>query len=161
MKFLFKSLTTAAIALIAVAPLSESRASTIQLDGFGYYKLSTKVKYRGDPPSQGGRYSSLGSDYYHNTTYQMDFITNSSKGKSGSLSYEFWGLPYYGSTKGIVLMTRGLKQMNGKSSIPNLEKSGAGIYLDRRRFPEMNIWEYTNKGWQFRDALSFTRKDWL
>lgn len=159
MKSILSKFSTALIALAAVA--SSTKAANITLDGYGFYSLGTKVTYKGNPPKQGGRYKTLGSDYYHNISYQMDFITNRSNSGSGSLSWEFWAMPYYDSKSGIILITRGVSPMSPTSSIKNANKSGAGIFLDARRFPEMNIWEYTSKGWKFRDFLTFPGKIWL
>lgn len=159
-----KKLTSAVAALCAVAlSIPEASAAKVTLDGFGYYALKKKVTYYGNKsvPNQSGRYSSLGSDYYHKLSYQMDFITNRSNKQSGSLSWEFWAMPYLGSTSGIIIMTRQLKPFKARKSFKNLEKEGLGIYIDRKRFPEMNLWEFTREGWKFRDALSFTRKTWL
>ncbi len=159
MKFILSRFTTALIALAAVA--SSAQAANITLDGYGFYSLSRKVTYKGNPPHQGGRYKNLGSDYYHNITYQMDFITNRSNSGSGSLSWEFWAKTHYDAKSGIILITRGVSPMSSTSSIKNANKSGAGIYLDAKRYPEMNIWEYTNSGWEIRDLLTFTRKIFL
>lgn len=159
MKSIISKLATAFIAVAALSP--SIKAANVTLDGYGFYSLGTKVTYKGTPPKQGGRYNNLGSDYYHNITYQMDFITNRSNGGSGSLSWEFWAMPYLGSESGIILITRGVGPMPGTSSIKSPNKSGAGIFLDARRFPEMNIWEYTNKGWKNRDYLTFPNKVWL
>ena len=162
MKSIVTKITTAALALLAMAHVApEAKAANITLDGYGYYALGTKVTYYGSAPKQTGRYKSLGSDYYHKITYEMDFITNRSGSSSGSLSYEFWAMPYYDSKSGIILMTRGLQPMAGGLSVKSLSKSGLGVFLDARRFPEMNIWEYTSKGWKFRDFLTFPRKIWL
>lgn len=162
MKSIISKLTTAAVALFAVSTaIPKAEAAKITLDGYGYYALGTKVTYYGSAPAQSGRYKSLGSDYYHKITYEMDFITNRSASGSGSLSYEFWAMPYYGSTTGIILMTRGVQPMYGGQSVKSLTKSGLGVFLDARRFPEQNIWEFTNNGWKFRDSLTFTRKIWL
>ncbi|MES2660237.1 MAG: hypothetical protein V4689_16560 [Verrucomicrobiota bacterium] len=164
MKSIISKLTMAAAALFAAATFApEAQAAKITLDGYGYYALGTKVTYynKSSAPAQSGAYKSLGADYYHKITYEMDFITNRSGYGSGSLSYEFWAMPYYGSTTGIILMTRGLKPMAGGQSVKSLTKSGLGVFLDARRFPEQNIWEYTGSGWKFRDSLTFTRKIWL
>ncbi len=159
MKSLVQKLTTAAAAALALAlSMPEANAAKITLDGYGYYALKTKVTYYGSAPKQSGRYSTLGSDYYHKLAYRMDFLTNRSNSSSGSLSYEFWAMPYYGATTGIVLLTRSVQPMRAQQSIKNASKEGLGVFLDARKFPEMNIWEYTRKGWKFRDALSFTRK---
>ena len=163
MRSLVQKSTAAAILLAAAATtVSESQAAKIRLDGYGSYANRKKVNfYNNGGPKQSGRYSKLGSDYYHKISYQMDFVTNHSGGKSGSLSYEFWAMPYYQASKGIVVMTRGLQSMSGYQSVDDLKRTGLAVELDRRRFPEINIWEYTRKGWRFRDALSFVYKDWL
>jgi hypothetical protein len=164
MKSIISKLTTAAVALFAVATVApEAKAAKVTLDGYGYYALGTKVTYynKGSVPAQSGRYAGLGRDYYHKITYEMDFITNRSSSGSGSLSYEFWAMPYYEATSGIILMTRGLKPMSGGQSVKSLTKSGLGIYIDARRFPEQNLWEFTSNGWKFRDALTFPQKIWL
>ena len=163
MRSLFQKFTTAAIVLTATAfTVSESQAAKIRLDGYGTYRSRSKVNFYANPaPKQSGRYSSLGADYYHKVSYQMDFVTNRSGKQSGSLSYEFWAMPYYQASKGIVVMTRGLQRMDGNQSVKDLTRTGLAVDLDVRRFPEINIWEYTRKGWKFRDALSFTFKDWL
>lgn len=163
MRSLFQKFTTAAIILTAaVTTLSESQAAKIRLDGYGSYANRSKVNYYNKGgPKQAGRYSKLGSDYYHKISYKMDFVTNRSNKKSGSLSYEFWAMKYYQATTGIVVMTRNVDPMKGQKSIKNLKRTGLAVYIDRKRFPEMNIWEYTKKGWKFRDALSFAYKDWL
>ena len=159
MKSILSKLAPAVIALAAVT--SSTQAADITLDGYGFYSLGRKVTFKGNPPKQGGRYKNLGSDYYHNITYQMDFITNRSNSGSGSLSWEFWAMRYLDSKSGIILMTRGISPMSATSSIKNANKSGAGIYLDAKRFPEMNIWEYTNSGWEIKDYLKFTKQTYL
>ncbi|MEO5917442.1 MAG: hypothetical protein ABIS50_24655 [Luteolibacter sp.] len=162
MKSIISKLTTAAVALFAVAAVTpETKAANVTLDGYGYYSLGTKVTFYGTAPAQSGRYNNLGADYYHKINYSMDFITNRSSSGSGSLSWEFWAMPYYDSKSGIILMTRSLQPMPGGTSVKEVSKSGLGIYLDRRRFPEQNLWEYTSSGWKFRDYLTFPRKIWL
>lgn len=163
MKSLVQKITAAAIVLTAAATtLTESQAAAIRLDGYGYYANRGKINfYNGGGPKQSGRYSKLGSDYYHKVSYEMDFVTNHSGKQSGSLSYEFWAMKYYQATTGIVLMTRGLQPMKGYQSVESLQRTGLAVSIDRKRFPEINIWEYTRKGWTFRDALSFAYRDWL
>ncbi len=162
MKSLISKLVTPAIALfIAAAMIQKSHATKVTLDGYGSYLMGSKVTYYRSAPKQSGRYNSLGKDYYHSISYTMDFITNRSNSKSGSLSYEFWAMPFYGADSGIILMTRNLKPMAGGLSVKYLTKTGLGVFLDTQRFPEMNLWEFTSKGWKFRDALSFPRKIWL
>ena len=161
MKSLLTSLTVAVAASFAfVAP--QANAAKITLDGSGYYELGTRFKFYSGGVKQSGRYQRLGSDYYHKAVIGMDWITNRSRSRSGYLSFELWAMPYYGAKRGVVLMTRGLDPLRGGSYYFERAREGYAIFLDRRRFPEINIWELTNRrGWQFRDALSFRRKDVL
>ena len=162
MKSIIHKITAVATVLIAVASsVPESQAASVRLKGSGYYKLGSSYVYSDWGKTQSGRYDNLGSDYYHRTEYGMDYISNSSSYRSGSLSYEFWALPYYGSSSGIVLMTRGLNSLSGGSRYVDLYRSGSGISLNRYRYPEQNIWEYTSSGWRFRDSLAFSRKTLL
>lgn len=159
MKSTISKIATALIAFAAIFPTAQ--AAKVTLDGYGFYSLGTKVTFKGSPPKQGGRYNNLGSDYYHNITYEMDFITNRSNKGSGSLSWEVWAKNYYNSDSGIILITRGIGPMSPTSSIKSANKSGAGIFLDARRFPEMNLLEFTNDGWKNKDFLTFPNKVWL
>lgn len=162
MKSFIQKLTTSAVAAFTLAAaVPTARAANVTLDGYGYYTLNTRVTYYGSAPNQSGRYNTLGSDYYHGLSYKMDFITNHSNHASGSLSYEFWAMRYYNSTSGIIIMTRGLNAFPAHFSSKSVFVKGQGIYLDRRRFPEINLWEYTRYGWKFRDALTFSRKVYL
>lgn len=162
MKSFIRNLTTAAIALFAVsASIPESQAADVRLDGFGFYSVRNKVNFYAGGAQQSGRYRNLGSDYYHKATIEMDFVTNYSNGRSGNLSFEFWAMPFYGATSGIILMTRGLDPLPGGRSVKGLSREGLAISLGARRFPELNIWEHTRNGWKFRDSLTFTRKAYL
>jgi hypothetical protein len=91
----------------------------------------------------------------------MDFITNHSSNSSGSLSYEFWGIPYYGASQGVILMTSGLAPLRGGYSYEQLYVSGYALALDEWRYPDINLWELTRKGWRFKDSLTFTKKTFL
>ena len=163
MKSIIHKLIAAAVAVSAtgfVAP--EARAADLRLEGYGYYEVANYVRFYAKPPKQGGRFNKFrGGDYYHKAEIGMDFLTNYSNSRSGDLSFEFWAMPYFGATKGIILMTEGLSPIRANRSFRNLTGEGYAIDLDRRRFPELNLWEYTRKGWKFRDALSFDYKAWL
>ena len=161
MKSLLTSFVAVVAALIVFQP-SEARATKVTLDGSGYYELGRKFKFYGGGVKQSGRYRRLGADYYHKAVIGMDWITNRSRSRSGYLSFEFWAMPYYGADKGVVLMTRGLDPLRGGSYYFEKARDGWAIFLDRRRFPEINLWELTGRrGWKFRDALSFRRKNIL
>jgi hypothetical protein len=162
MKSLTRNITAAAAALITLfASTPESHATKVTLDGSGYYELGTTIKFYGGGVKQTGRYRNLGADYYHKATISMQWITNRTTKQSGSLSFEFWGMPYYGATKGIVLMTRSADPLRGGSYYFEKKWKGYAIFLDDYRFPELNLWEYTSKGWQWRDALSFRQNSLL
>lgn len=162
MKAIPRNIMAAAAALITlIAATPQSQATKVTLDGSGYYELGTTVKYYGGGVNQTGRYANLGADYYHKATISMQWITNRTSKKSGSLSFEFWGMPYYGATKGIVLMTRSADPLKGGSYYFEKAWKGYAIFLDEYRFPELNLWEYTRRGWKFRDALSFRRDNLL
>lgn len=134
---------------------SQSEAARITLDGTGHYRFTSDVRYYVGV-DQSGRYDYLGADYYRKTVVGMRWVTNRSPRKSGPLSIEFWGMPYYGADTGIVLMTKDAGRLNGQDAYHGRKWQGWGLYLDEYRYPEINIWEYRRKkGWIFRDALSF------
>ena len=163
MKTMIQHLTAAAVALCTFAAVvPETQAANIRLDGYGYYYRFGGDRFYGNGgKKQSGRVKYLQSDYYRRTEIGIDFLTNRSNGKSGSLSFEFWAMPYYGADKGIVLMTIGSSPLSGTSSKKDFHVDGYAVSLDAYKYPELNIWEYTRNGWKFRDALSFTRKSLL
>lgn len=160
MKSKIQQLTAAAVTLCTFAASApKAEAADITLDGYGYYSRSNYERFYGNGgKTQSGRVRYLQSDYYRKTEIGIDFLTNRSNSKSGSLSFEFWALPYYGATRGIVLMSLGTSPLNGGTSKRNFHGDGFAVSLDASKYPELNIWEYTRNGWKFRDALSFTRK---
>lgn len=163
MKSMIPKLTAAlALACTFTTSIPDAKASDITLDGYGYYKTSLSERYYGhDGKKQTGRKLYLGSGYYRSTSIGMDYLTNRSGNKSGSLSFEFWAMPYYGATSGIVLMTIGTSPLSAGQSKKHFNVKGNSVLLESKRYPELNIWEYTKKGWLFRDALDFTRKSYL
>lgn len=162
MKSIPHKLAAAAVSLFVIATsIPEAQSAAIRLEGSGYYRLSKFEVFSENGKAQSGRYRNLGRDYYHNIEYGVDYISNNSGYRSGSLSYEFWALPFYGATSGIVLMTRGLSPLSADRSYVDLYRYGYGISLDEYRYPEQNIWEYTSRGWRFRDSLAFSRKTLL
>ncbi len=163
MKSILTKLIAAAVVFSASGfVLPEAKAANLRLEGYGYYEVSNYVKYYAKPPKQGGRFNKFrGGDYYHKAEIGMDYLVNHSNSRSGDLSFEFWAMPFYGATKGIILMTQGLSPIRANRAYNNLTGKGYAIDLDRRRYPELNIWEFTRQGWKFRDALSFNYKAWL
>jgi hypothetical protein len=162
MKSISQSLAAlAAVALILIGSAPETQAAKVTLDGSGFYNLRPQVKYFNRGVRQTGRYRNLGGDYYHRGTIGMDWITNNSKFRSGSLSFELWAMPYYGATSGIILMTKRINPLYGTYYYISKKAYGYAISLDAYRFPELNLWEFTRTGWQWRDALTFKRKGYL
>lgn len=162
-KYIQKLTVTAAIVVASVGSVAESKAAAVKLDGSGYYILRPATYYYANGAPQTGRYAntSLGAGYYHSVTIGVDFLTNHSPVRSGSLSWEFWAMPYYQATSGIILRTNGVRSLLANESVPNWSKSGMAVLLNARRFPEQDLWELTTNGWKFRDVLRFTVKDLL
>jgi hypothetical protein len=159
MKSIIKRLTTATAALFAVATiLPEAQATKVTLEGYGSYKLAGSDGYFDNPPVQGGRYNSLGRDYYHRAVIKMDYITNKSRTRSGDMSFELWGMAYYDATTGLVLMTRGINPVRGKRNIRAIREEGYAVSINEFRFPELDLYEYTSSGWIARDHLTFSKK---
>lgn len=157
-----KFTTAAAILFTAASTLPEAQATNVTIDGGGFYSVRNIEGYHGNGVTQSGRYTNLGSGYYHNTNYGMDFLTNHSSYTSGSMSFEFWAMPYYKATTGIILMTRYVDPLTAYTSNPNISRFGSGVALNANRFPEIDLWELTSSvGWKFRSAFRFTVKDWL
>lgn len=161
MKSIQTKLLTIAATLAFVASAGTAPAARVTIDGAGFYELSTTIKYYGGGVKQSGRYGNLGADYYRSSTVGADWIVNRSPVASGNLSFEFWGMPYYGANQGIVLMSRGLRPYGPGGSSSRVRCKGYSIYLDELRFPEINLWEFTRLGWRWRDALTFKRRIWL
>jgi hypothetical protein len=155
------SIAVAAALFTVVGSIQQSQAADVRLDGSGYYWLGKKEVFSSNGKEQSGRYKNLGRDYYHKVEYGMDFITNYSYSSTGSLSYEFWAMPFYGATSGIVLMTRGVGALSSGEAYDDVWKKGYAVSLARKRFPEQSLWERTRSGWKFRDALTFSRKAYL
>lgn len=159
--FKSKLIPTAVAAVALIGGSLETKAARVTLDGSGFYNMRTQINYLGRGAGQSGRYRNLGADYYHVTTIGTRWITNRSRVSSGSMSFEFWGMPYYGANTGVVMMTRALKPMRGYQSFANLRAKGQAVFLNEYRYPELNLWEYTRAGWRWRDALTFRRPNLL
>ena len=162
MKSLIKRFVTTALALSATAlTIPESRAADVRLEGYGDYLLNENEDFFPRAPKQSGRYRNLDRDYYHKVNIRMEYISNLSRARSGSLSFELWAMPYYGATSGIVLMTRGIDPLRGDRSYEDVSRTGYAISLGADRFPELSLWEYTRRGWVNRDHLTFEDRDYL
>ncbi len=157
--------TSLGIATIAIASLFSltptARAAYVTLDGYGTYRLSNFERYSPRGAYQGGRYRNLGADYYRKSRIGIDAISNRSRFRSGSLSFELWALPFFGANSGTVLMTSNANRLNPRRSLTRVFRYGNAVSLDRWAFPELNLWEFTRRGWRFKDAVSFGRRDLL
>lgn len=162
-KFVQQFTATAAVIIATSGLIPQANATAVKLDGSGYYVLKPLTVYYANGAPQTGRYQnrSLGAGYYHNVVIGIDFLTNHSTVASGSLSYEFWAMPYYQATSGIILQTNGVRSLLPGESVPNFSKVRLAVLLNARRFPEQDLWELTTSGWRFRDVLRFTSKNLL
>lgn len=160
--FITKSVLPALCALSAIAAAPSAKATNVTVDGSARVTFGGAVNYYEQGIKQGGRYKNLGADNYRKATFNVDYVTNRSKKTSGALSIELWAMPYKGATSGLILMTKGLEPMEGKQVYRKVLGYGYAIYLNRKRVPEFNLWEYTGKGkgkgWKFRDALTMPTK---
>lgn len=156
MKSVLSRILTATSALILLSG-NHSDAAKVTLDGTGHYRFTSDPRYYVGV-DQSGRYDYLGADYYRKTVIGMRWITNRSLRKSGPLSIEFWGMPYYGADTGVVLMTKDAGRLRGRDAYRGRKWQGWSLFLDEYRYPEINLWEFRRKnGWKFRDALSFRK----
>lgn len=162
MKFIIPRITTAAVALLAATLLApEAKSADLELKGYGYYDLGASESYFPGGTGQGGRYRNLGDGYYRSAEIEVDAVRNYSYNRSGRMSFELWAMPYYGATSGSVLMTNNLKRLNSRSVHRGVFSFGSAVSLDEPGYAELNLWEYVQKRWRFRDAISFTEEDWF
>lgn len=147
------------LAATLVCAASTAEASKIRFRGPANYELGTRITYR-DGAYQSGRYDSLGSGYYHSGNIGMRWIDNRSFVRSGPLSFEFWALPYVGASSGPILATSSAPRILGGSSLYDLQKHSPTLYIERRRFPDINIWEWrAASGWSFKDSFTFSYRE--
>jgi hypothetical protein len=158
MKTIVSRIAIAAITVAASTSYS-SAIPLVSLDGSGAYSLGNSDFRDSGRGLQSGRYRNLGRTYYHTASYDMDEINNNTNFRSGSLSFEFWGLSYYKALRGPVLMTYGLDPLGGDSYYQNAFAEGFAVSLNRYRYPQLNLVEYTRRGWKWRDALNFSNRD--
>jgi hypothetical protein len=153
--------TVAAAVMICTAMFQSftANAADVALEGYGYYELGSRANYYRYGTTQSGRYSNFGAGYYRNGEIGVDEVANNSSSRSGSLSFELWALSYYGATRGTVLMTRVFDPLWGGYSYTDVASFGQARSLNRYRYPELNLYEYTRYGWKWRDALSFSFRD--
>ena len=157
MKSLANKIIAAAIALVAlVGTAPEAKATVLALDGYGGYTLGGSKSYYSGGAYQSGRYSNLGAGYYRSGNIRMSQITSYSSNRSGSLSFELWAMPYYGASSGSVLQTTGLNPLYGYNYYYNVSKYGSAKFLNKYRYPELNLFEYTSYGWSWRDDFTFS-----
>jgi len=155
MKTIASTVAAAVMGCAGIFQSSTARAADVTLEGFGYYELGSRASYYRYGTAQRGRYSNLGAGYYSTSEIGMEEVANHSISRSGSLSFELWALSYYGATSGTVLMTQQLGPVWGGYSYLDVSSFGRALSLNRYRYPELNLYEYTRYGWRWRDALPF------
>ncbi|MES2997309.1 MAG: hypothetical protein V4733_10925 [Verrucomicrobiota bacterium] len=160
MKFLTPSIIVATFTLASLA--IPAVASDIQLRGPANYILSNDIGYDPDGKRQDGRYSNLGDGYYSEGEVRTRWVINHSGHRTGWLACEFWALKFVDATSGPILLTGGVEPLEG-GEVREFGADGWVRFLNRRRFPDINVWERTTKTkrWLFRDAITFNRKDLL
>jgi hypothetical protein len=158
MKTIAKNLFAAAIAFITLsAAAPQAQATDVVLQGYSSYNLGAVKTYRAGGAAQSGRYTNLGRGYYRSSHIYVDRVTNrSTTTRSGSLSMELWAMPFYGASYGATLVTSGLGQLNRNSYFYNVNRYGSALFLNSYRIPEMNLFEYTNRGWGHRSTIRFS-----
>jgi len=162
MKSIIPRLTTAIFALFtAVITIPEAHATKLRLSGSGYYNLDSRESYFKAGRPQSGRYDNLGEGYYRNAEIGMDRVVNRSTYRSGSMSFELWAMKYYGADSGLVLMTYGLDPLKAGFQYSNVSAFGKAVSLNKLKYPEFELYEYTNQGWVRRDLLKFSSKTLL
>ncbi len=137
--------------------LSGADAADVTLRGYGSVNESRYESYSYYGAAQSGRYRNLGEGYYRRSSIRVDGISNYSFGRSGTLSFELWAMPYFGASSGNVLMTTNAGSVYGRATKWGVNRTGNKVSLDEIAFPELNLWEYTRFGWDFRDNISFSR----
>ena len=162
MKTLANSIIAASSLLLSISGTShQAAAADLTLDGTGYYELGNSEFYLRRGAGQSGRYSNLGKNYYQDAEIGISRITNHSFTRSGSMSFELWAKPFYSATSGIIMMTRGFNPLSGDFNYPNVASYGVALSLRQWRFPELNLFERGRRSWEWRDALTFSRNDYL
>ncbi len=162
MKTIATTIIAASSVLLSIAGSThQAAAADLTLDGTGYYELGNSEFYLRRGASQSGRFANFGRNYYQNAELGISRITNNSVSRSGSMSFELWAKPFYSSTSGIIMMTRGFNPLSGGFNFPNVQTFGTAISLRQQRFPELNLYERGRRSWEWRDALSFSRSDFL
>lgn len=162
MKTSIAQFTIAAAVVFAFASTApEAKCADVAFQGFGSYDVRSSERFFSRPPRQGGRFRSLGADFYRRAEIEVDAVRNFSRGRSGNMSFELWAMPFFGASRGSVLMTNGLRPLNGRRSFRGVFATGFAVSLNQPGFAELSLWEFNRRRWRFRDALSFTNRDWF
>ncbi len=162
MKLITNTLIAASSMLLSISGTTpQATAANLTLDGNGYYELGNSEFYLRRGAGQSGRYSNLGKSYYQDSEMGISRITNNSFTRSGSMSFELWAKPFYSSTSGIIMMTRGFSPLSGAFNYPSVASYGVALSLRQWRFPELNLYERGRRNWEWRDALTFSKSDYL
>ncbi len=162
MKTIATSLIAFSSVLLSISGTTpQAAAADLTLDGSGYYDLGDTEFYLRSGARQSGRYSNLGRNYYQDAEIGVSYITNNSYTRSGSMSFELWAKPFYSATSGIIMMTRGINPLYSDSYYPDVYSYGTALSLYQWRYPELNLYEKGRRSWEWRDALTFSRPNYL
>lgn len=152
-----------ALALIASSFAFERavEATPIRLTGGGSYTRSGyHAYYRSVRMS--GRYSQRGAGrYWTGGRYRSGRMSNVSRRiRSGSLSFEFWGMTYYRGNTGYILRTRGYRPLQPGYGYPRPSSGGPMRRFNRYLWPMIGAAEYA-RPWRVRSRVNFRRTELL
>ena len=142
--------------------VQNSSAATLDISGTSRYYQSGYSYYYPGGAWQSGRASNLGGGTYREGNIRVSRIDNlTSGGRSGTLSLEFWAMPYYGAQSGYIKMTRRMNPLYGGYYYYSIYRSGWMRMANQWRWPEFNLYEYTTSGWRWRDDVLFSSRGYL
>lgn len=132
-------------------------ATVLDMYGSCSYSISGSTYYFAGGRGQSGRRTNLGAGRYRTGSMYVGYLDNlNSSGYSGSMSLEFWAMPYYGASTGFIKMTRVVGRLPAQYYYYDLYRSGWMKNYGNYRYPEFNLYEYTAAGWRWRDDVKFS-----
>lgn len=152
-----------ALALITSSVAFEQRAEAtpIRLTGGGSYSRSNFHAYYNSMPMS-GRYSERGAGrYWTRGRYESGRMSNVSNTlRSGSLSFEFWGMRFFRGNSGFILRTRGYRPLDPGFGYPRPIASGPLRRFNRYLWPIIGAAEFA-RPWVVRSRVNFRRSELL
>jgi len=154
----------AAVAALLYSPAGTTSAaatSSITVGGrANFWRSGTSRLYRAVYMS--GRYRNRGyGRYWTGGRYSIGNLYHrgySRNWRSGSLSFEFWGTPFYGGSRGFILRTRGFSPLNRGwyYSFPN--SRGPMRKINRWLWPAILNTEWSYGAWRTTARRNFGRR---